>query len=285
MKPAYESIDIQSSSTSIVRKFEQAYFTSGYHFHPEFELTYIVKGQGRRFVGNHIASYTQNDLVLLGENLPHCWKSADTESHTIHAVSIVLQFRRDFLGKEFFRLPEMKSIDSLLTASKNGIKFSEATAQEVAPLMIALKAESNAVRRVGRILDLLDRLSRDTEFVILENGNIYEHINLVQREKINRIQAFIVDHFQENIGIEEAAALINMTAFGFCKYFKGVTRRTFMETVINYRIEYAINQLLRTDHSITEIAFESGFNDLSNFFKTFQRKKNMSPLQYRKSLL
>lgn len=179
----------------------------------------------------------------------------------------------------------MASINQLLTASKNGLKFSTSTARETAPLLLKLKQENNAIRRIGMILDILDRLSRSSGFIFLESQNIYEHINLIEREKINVIQAFIVDNFKEEISIQDAASLINMSPFGFCKYFKKVTRRTFRETVINYRIEYAVNQLSKTDHSVTNIAFESGFNDLSNFYKTFKQKKQCSPLQYRKSFI
>lgn len=285
MKALYESVQNLPAASFMVRQFEEKYFSAPYHFHPEIELTYIIKGEGKRYVGSRIDEYQSGDLVLLGGNLPHCWKTALPYTDEINAVSIVIHFKENFLGTPFFDLPEMKWINSLLKLSKNGLHFKGAVALEVGVMMHALLAERNSVKRIGKLLELLDELAHTDAFKVLEQQNIYESISLVEREKINTVTAYIVEHFKKPITIEEIAALVHMSPYAFCKYFKRITRKTLMEMVIDYRIDFAAQQLIRTDQAISQIAFESGFADLSNFYRTFKKKKEMSPLVYRKAFL
>ncbi|MGY3053027.1 AraC-like DNA-binding protein [Pedobacter sp. UYEF25] len=150
--------------------------------------------------------------------------------------------------------------------------------------MAKAHGEKNGVKRIAIILQILYKLAQSKEFIILETQNIYENIIPIERDKINKLRSYIVENFTDTISVEIAANLIGMTTFAFCKYFKKLTRKTFVETVIDYCINHAINQLLNSDKSISEIAYGSGFNDLSNFHKTFKRKKKCSPLTYKKTL-
>ncbi|GAA4808128.1 AraC family transcriptional regulator [Olivibacter ginsenosidimutans] len=285
MKATYESVYNLPATSFTVRRFEEKYFSAPYHFHPELELTFIIKGAGKRYVGGRIDDYDAGDLVLLGENLPHCWKTELVDDTEVNSISMVVHFNRDFLGTNFFTIPEMKRISKLLHLSKNGLYFTPETACEIGKSMEALVQEQNTVARIGLFLNILDRLSFSTDFKVLEQQNLYEHISVVEREKINKVSAFIVDHFQKPITIEEAASLVHLSPHAFCKYFKKVTRKTFMETVIDYRIDFATQRLCDTDLPVTQIAFESGFADLSNFYRTFKKRKQLSPLAYRKVFL
>jgi len=285
MKATYESVYNLPATSFIIRRFEEKYFSAPYHFHPALELTFIVKGMGKRYVGGRIDDYRAGDLVLLGENLPHCWKTEMMDEADINAISMVIHFNSDFLGTDFFSIPEMKRISKLLQWSKNGLHFTSETARDVGKLMDALWQEQNTVARIGLFLNILDRLSLSTDCTVLEKQNLYEHISVIEREKINKVMAYIVDHFQKPMSIEQVAALVHLSPHAFCKYFKKVTRKTFMETVIDYRIDFAMQRLRDTDLPITQIAFESGFMDLSNFYRTFKKRKQLSPLAYRKVFL
>ncbi|MEH6306307.1 AraC family transcriptional regulator [Olivibacter sp. CPCC 100613] len=107
----------------------------------------------------------------------------------------------------------------------------------------------------------------------------------MEREKINNITAYLLDHFKEPLCIEQAAQLVHLSPSAFCRYFKKITRRTFIETVVDYRIDYAARHLRNTDMPIAHIAFDSGFADMSNFYRAFKKRKNLSPLTYRKIFL
>jgi quercetin dioxygenase-like cupin family protein len=108
MKPAFEAVKTSARHSFVVRKFTEKHFSAPYHYHPEYELTLIVKGTGKRYVGSHMQDYKAGDLVLPGGNLPHCWKTA--EDATGESVSIVVHFLKEFPGDRFFNIPEMEDI-------------------------------------------------------------------------------------------------------------------------------------------------------------------------------
>ncbi|MEO6684507.1 MAG: cupin domain-containing protein, partial [Dyadobacter sp.] len=103
MKPLFENLKPGPESSFIIRSFDLEQFTVPFHFHPEFELTLITKGRGKRYVGNNMADFEENDLVLIGPDVPHCWKSEKEDG----VKSIVVHFINDFLGKDFFDKPEL----------------------------------------------------------------------------------------------------------------------------------------------------------------------------------
>ena len=127
MKASFESLNSTGSNSFLVRKFEEQRFSAPYHFHPEYELTLITEGFGKRYVGTNMQDYFPGDLVLLGSNLPHCWKTEE-KAGILNSESIVIQFKHDFMGADFFDKPEMKLIQQLLNNSKRGIQFTNDTA-------------------------------------------------------------------------------------------------------------------------------------------------------------
>lgn len=281
MKAIFESVASIAKSSFAIRHFEEEYFSAPYHYHPEFELTFIVKGYGKRYVGSRMDDYSKGDLVLLGKNLPHCWKTEQIVDGEINASSIVIQFKEDFLGADFFEIPEMKAVGKLLDLSQNGLQFTGRRIYEVYHLMLELLDEQSPVKRVCLFQNILNKLAFWEEFVVLEKGNPYESMGGIEREKINCVTAYIVEHFTEKISVDEVASLVHMTPHAFCKYFKRMTSKTLMEMVVDYRIDMAARQLVYTNSPVAEIALESGFNDVSNFYKTFKKRKKASPLSYR----
>jgi AraC-like DNA-binding protein len=134
-------------------------------------------------------------------------------------------------------------------------------------------------------LEVLNKLSLCREYILLNKKNSVSLQSDDNRERINKVLAYIVENFRNEIFLNEASAAIGMTPNAFCKYFKKITRKTFMETVIDYRINFATQQLIETDRSVADICFESGFRDMSHFYKTFSSRMDMSPLNYRKQFL
>ena len=135
------------------------------------------------------------------------------------------------------------------------------------------------------LLEILNRLSVSKDYILLNKNNSVPVQTDDNRERINSVFAYIVENFHDEVFLNKAAAIIGMTPNAFCKFFKKMTRKTFMETVINYRINFATQQLTETDKSITDICFESGFRDVSHFYKTFSAYMKMSPLNYRKQFM
>ncbi len=280
MKPSFELVASSGHTSFQVRQFEERSFSAPYHFHPEYELTWIVQGNGKRYVGAHMCDYFPEDLVLLGANLPHCWKTtppADEEN----SMSIVIQFRHDFMGSGFFNTPEMGLASHLLANSKSGIQFKGDT-RPVQQKMLSLLDENNTLKKLILLLDILNDLATWPDYTLLDLQEPGFVLSATEKERMSLITAYIVDNFQNQLSLKEAASMANMTYHAFCKYFKRAYRMGFMDAVTNYRIDFAVRQLIYTDKSISQIAFESGFNDISNFHKTFKARMRVSPLYYRK---
>ncbi len=283
LKPLFESLRTQSGQSFLVRSLREKAFPAPYHYHPELELTYIVKGEGQRYVGADMSPYTAGDLVMLGPDLPHCWKSERIDPEAINAISVVLQFREDCLGDGFFDRDEMLPVKKLLERSGRGVYFYGAASKEGGQRLCRLETITDPFRRLIAFLELLHWLAASPEYALLNTASAGSSPS-VNPSRINRVLAYIVDHFREEISLEYAAGIAGMTSSAFCKFFKKATGKTFVATVTEYRLHYAVQQLVNTDHPVSQISFDSGFGDVSHFYKTFRCQKKMSPLQYRHRL-
>lgn len=280
MKKATAEILSEGISQSFLcRKFGRKGFEAPYHFHDEIELTFIVKGTGKRFAGTHQDVFDSGDFILLGSQLPHCWMLDDTPDNA-HAASIVIQFRENFLGNNFFLKPEFSRIGDLLFQSRKGISFSKDIASELLPEILQLAEESDSFNKLMRLLNILNRLAAIEEFNFLNEGEI-QFSRTSDQERINRVFAFIVENFRNEISLKDVADVANMSTHAFCKYFKKITRKTLVETIVNYRIDYAVKLLLNTSRPIGDVGLESGFGDMSHFYKVFKSRYGISPLKYR----
>ncbi|HVW13381.1 MAG TPA: AraC family transcriptional regulator [Mucilaginibacter sp.] len=285
IKASYEVLQPASGHSFLFRKFGKSAFDAPYHFHEEVELTYIVRGFGKRYVGNHMEDFASGDLVLLGANLPHCWKLDADNPENQEASAIVIQFNTNFMGDDFFGKAELQGIQKLLAKSGSGMSFNSATRNTVNHKLEHLAAEKNNFRMLVHLLEILQRLAVSNEYNLLDHKGSVAERSKNEQERINPIFAYLVENFRGDISLNEAAGIASMTPNAFCKYFKRITRKTFMETVIEYRLNYATQQLIQTDKPISDISFESGFGDVSHFYKMFKHKMNQSPLNYRKNFM
>jgi len=283
IKASFEALHTSNRQSFLARKFDEWAYDSPYHFHPEYELTCITKGTGKRYMGSHMEDFVAGDLVLIGPNLPHCWKLEPASEQ--EAGAIVIQFTADFLGPDFFDKPELKEIRKLFKRAGSGIRFKGHTQNAVNKSLNSLINDEGNFNRMLGLLNILQQLSLSDEYTLLDQSQSIAERTPAEQERINPIFAYLVDNFRGQVSLDEAAGVANMTPNAFCKYFKKITRKTFIETIIEYRMNYATQQLVQTDRSIAEIAFDSGFGDVSHFFKTFKNKMHLSPLNYRKKFM
>ncbi|MEO5893427.1 MAG: AraC family transcriptional regulator [Ferruginibacter sp.] len=285
IKPFFESINSQNDNSFAVRLFEQEAFTSPYHYHPEFELTLIDKGTGKRYIGDHMDHFSNGDLAFLGPNLPHCWKTEDYVKGEINASSIVIQFTSDFLGHDFFSKPELSEIHKLLERSQGGIIYDRSIVPEISRDIKNIAKEEVNFKRLHLFLDVLHKLSITSDFTLLNRLNYIPIKSGSDLERINKVFAYIIDNYKTTVSLDEVAQLACMTPNAFCKYFKKVTQKTFIEVVVEYRLHYATTQLLHTNKSVAQVSLDCGFNDIVHFIRMFKSKMQVSPLQYKKKFL
>lgn len=282
MKASYEKL-VPNDGQSF-RCFDRASLQSPvkWHRHPEVELTYIPSGVGSRMVGDHIGSYTDHDLVLLGSELPHTWASDEYRGqvYDLHSA-MVLQFHPDFLGPDFFRLNEMVEVHRLLHRASRGLWFPARMAESIGSQLIDLEKQRGA-RRLVTLLSILDQLASCTEAEPLAS-HLYRASN--NEEVETRIQV-ICDHITHHLTDpelthSELAELADMNASAFSRFFKQSTGRTVSAYINELRIGFACRLLTDTDDSILSISQQSGYQNLSNFNRRFQQHRKMTPREYR----
>jgi AraC-like DNA-binding protein len=284
LKASYEVLQLPVGHSFLLKVYDELAFTAPYHFHPEYELTLITEGRGKRYTGHHMADFSAGDLVLIGPHLPHCWKldsSGERPEKADPAGAIVIQFAPDFLGSEFFSKAEFGMIRKLLQKSACAIQFPQGDGGRIK----SLAAEKNDFRKLVGLLEILQELALVRNAVLLDTGRITADLSPVDQERIHPIFAYLVENFRGEVSLDSAAAAIGMTPNAFCRYFKKITRKTFMETVIEYRLNYATQQLIQTTKPISAICFDSGFGDISHFYKMFRSRMQLSPLNYRKQFV
>ena len=234
-----------------------------YHIHPECELTWIESGFGSRFIGDSIEPFSAGDLVLIGGSVPHHYLTLESDSTGPEwSRTRVVKFAPAFCGRTLLELPEFEAVARMLQEAARGLHFPEESAREAVPLLQKLFREHGA-RRLLTLLELLERLSR----------------------LLNRVLQLIHRRLAQGrpIPLAEAAAEACLTPTAFSRYFRRATRKRFIDYVTELKLSRAAGELARSDRPIVEIAFESGFSNLSNFNRQFQNSRKMTPRAYRNS--
>jgi len=278
--PVLESVspDVGSSFTCLKYSRNENIKTNFWHYHPEIELIFLFGGSGKRQIGSNISYFTDGDLILIGSNLPHCGL---TNENTKNEYEIVIQFSMDFLGSQFWKAPEMMRISALLEKAKSGIVYGEEVKKALKSKIDAL-TEASSLNKLMILVEILDELSQTQDYKILNASKYYLQTQKEDNDRISIIFNYVKDHFKEPIALEAVAELSNMTVPSFCRYFKKITNKTFTQFVNEYRITHSLKLLAEQPMSITEVCFDSGFNNFSYFNKTFKEHTQKSPSQYRK---
>jgi len=251
-----------------------------WHFHPEYEIVFIDRGRGRRHVGNHISFYKNGDLVFLGPNIPHLSFTEDIDqSHE----EVVVQMKEDFLGEAWLNKPEFSMIRNLFEKAKQGIIFKGSDKKRLGARLMELQ-HLDAFGRLMELLYILNEMAIAEDYQLLNAGNFSLEVASQDRARINSIYLYVESNFKQPIQLNDIASEVNMTVPAFCRYFKKLTSKTFTQFVNEYRIAHAIRLLSEEHVSISDVCFESGFNNFSHFNKQFKLITGKSPRDYRKDL-
>lgn len=281
-KPAFEAIAPSFGHSFTYQKFNEGKENNnkGWHYHPELELIYINGGSGKRQIGSHISYFREGDLILIGSNLPHC---GFTDKLTGNKSKTLVQMKYDFLGNDFFNIPEMKNIQNLFEVAKGGIAFYGKTKIKVGEKMEILEYQTD-FQRLLSILNILNLLAISDEINVLNAQGFSMETEVKDNDRINMVFNHVKMHFKEDIGLNEIADLVSMTVSSFCRYFKKITNKTFPRFVNEYRLVHASKLLAERPMSITQVCYERGFNNFSHFNKLFKAFTGQTPSGYRNQL-
>ena len=248
------------------------------HQHEEIQISFIEKGEGAVFAGDTISQYREGDILVIGSNLPHVFRS-DVQENVI-SVMRTLFFTFNSFGRDFFELSTFRNIQPILESSKNGFIIHNAPKKVVKYFKKLKKADSYT--RFILFLDILRWLST-SEYTPLSNYLYQKKITDNEGKRMQIVFEYVMTNFHKNITLDEIASIASMTKNAFCRYFKVRTNKSFFQFLIEVRIERAAKLLSNNEElSVLEIAEMCGFNNISNFNRKFKELKQLSPLQYRK---
>ncbi len=281
-KPTLEKVTPSFGSSMLVKQHLERGDKSKafWHFHPELELVYVNKGQGKTHIGNHLSYFNNSQLILIGAHLPH---NGFTDRLTANGSETIVQFKSTFLGNDLSDIPEMSNLLALFERAKKGIRFGMEAKNIIGPKIEEL-SEFTGLKRIIKFLWILDYLANTEDFVILNADGIALETNPQDSEKINTIYKYINANFQEHISLDEIADKVSMTVPAFCRYFKKTTGKTFTQLVNEHRVVHATKLLNESKMSISDICYECGFNNFSHFNKQFNEFAGKSASQYRKEI-
>ncbi|GAB3524378.1 AraC family transcriptional regulator [Emticicia fontis] len=278
MKALFEKVSADEGSSFLTRYVALPQFDAPLHYHPEFELTLIVQGQGKRFVGDHVANFEPGDLVLLGSNLPHFWRSdLNSKNNTELHEAVVVQFSTLFVDNILINLPECSSIIGLLNTAKLGIRFSK----ELAPFIWKI-FETEGVARLLALISALEALAKSENHELLASEGFSIRPDETENERMRKILEFTLENFKEDISLETIAEIANLTVPSFCRYFKSRTRKTYVYFLNEIRLSNARKMLMDNQLDISQISLECGFQNLSHFHRIFKTQTGVTPLVYRR---
>jgi AraC-like DNA-binding protein len=282
VKPYFEKV---ASGPSSFRAFERSdpEFPFYWHYHPEYELTLILESQGQRLVGDGIADYGPGDLVLIGPNVPHSWRSGPVRSSADEAHrAVVVQFRHDFLGEHFFELKEMERVAHLLRRSSCGLAFGHTEMGRKVSKYLATLPHLSPAKRLVILLSVLSDLAMEGEARVLSTLKVKPICRVADQQRIDAICLYLNENFAEEIDFAKLSARFHMDQASLCRFFKRAAGRTMTAYVNELRVGAAAQLLIDTDESILEIGFRVGFGNYSNFNRQFKRIKGYGPRTLRR---
>lgn len=286
MKIMHEQVSFAPRTMLKVKWDDFPHFTYPWHFHSEYEIVYILKSSGKRFVADSVEPFGEGDITLLGANLPHFWKNENLNDNQspMRVNAIVVQFHNGFFREEINSYPEFHHISELLKRASRGIHFSASSSEKLGKMLKRL-LKLNGLDRMLYFIKLLDTMARTENYRILASKayHLEEHKELNSR--LEKVMHFITTNYQRKITQEEIAVKIGMNTAAFCRYFREKTGKGFIFFVNEMRIGYACKLLIENHLSISQICFESGFNNLSNFNRMFKRQTGFTPGEYQQQFV
>jgi AraC-like DNA-binding protein len=272
---------VSSIHSFIVQEYAGPAFDPNWHFHPEYQLFCVVEGAGTRFVGDTIKPFRPGDLVMLGPDLPHLWRSDPPRQPGAAARGIVVYFREDFLGRDFFEKQEMVRLKQLFEKAGRGLEIRGQTREVVTRKMHELP-HLEGFGRVLALLDILHGLALSDEYDYLTSLGYVNAFKPSETERMRKVHEYVMGHFGREISLPQVAALTNMAPSAFCRYFKARANKTFSNFVSEVRIGHACRLLIEGNLSVSQVAYECGFKTISNFNRQFKAIVHENPLRYQR---
>ena len=271
-----EICPITTDDLFIILDHPNAKFEYPIHCHPEYEINVVMNIDGKRVVGDSEETFSKLDFVMVGPYIPHVWKSDEEENRVV-----TIQFSPELLNFPIMNKRLFTPIKKLLIDSRQGLQFYGPDAERIKDEIMEL-TRIQGFQTATMFLNILNSLAQAPRRKLV--SNMYESENLIHESKSRRISK-VCRHIEENIShkitLSDAAKMVNMSDSAFSHFFKKQTGISFITYINNLRVAKACDLLANTNLSASEICYDCGFNNKSNFIRLFSKRKNMTPIEYR----
>lgn len=284
MKPLLKIVDTQQNSAFQIMKVNEPHFFPSWHFHPEFEIMLVQNGSGIRFAGDSMERFQEGDLVFYGNNLPHLYRSDkeyyEQKNGDLRAQATVVYFKENFLGDSFWKLPDVSSIRKLFQQAGRGMKFKGRAKQELIRHIEQLDEKKDGIGKIIDLLTILKIMSSTNDYDLLSSSAFTAYSDDDDCERINKIYQYILDNYASNPTLEEVSKLAFMSETAFCRYFKSRTNKTYIQFLNEIKIGNACKMLIDNKLNISQVCYQTGFNNFNHFNNQFKRITGLTPGQY-----
>lgn len=277
-----EKISFNDDVTYTIKSYKQSNFIYPRHYHPEYELTYIKEGQGKLYTGNTIIDFQGGDLFLIAPCIIHSFRNPRNYSgYKVKTKAHSVYFRPDFLGNDFLNRQEAIKLNEFFKRAGSCILQFRVGREVINLLKRIIQAES--LSGIAILLEIMNKLSLDKNVLTYSNELVLNkyYVRYSRDKRIEKISDYLLKHLEKKITSREVAAMVDMSAASFSRFFKHRTKKTFTRVVNEIRLVKAQKLLLESDKRIHEICRECGYANLSYFNRQFKRVNRMSPGEFR----
>lgn len=287
MKKPFQKSRIPDGKAFVIKELIAPCFDVNWHFHSEYQLFTVLKGRGTRFIGDHMQSFKEGDMVFTGPNLPHLWRSDNSyfdSKNGLETHGIVIYFPDDFLGNSVFAMEEFAEIALVLQKSDRGIEINGKTNQAIRLMMQELLYMKGG-ESIIQLLQILNKMVDSAECQPITQAGYINLNKESETDRMGQVYEFVMKNFKDKITLEQAAEIANLSVSAFSRYFKTRVNKSFSDFLSEVRISHACKLLHEEEMNISETSFECGFFTLSNFNKQFKERTGKTPLAYKKDYL
>lgn len=277
-KPRFENIGIGTRVSIKADTYIQNMIDVPLHFHPEYEIVFVLKGRGKLYVSGAETDFCEGQLFFIGGNVAHLFEDENIRTgKQAPSKVVVIQFTEK-LFERLWDLPEFDQIRYFLSQISRGIKVEDVASES--ELVLSMVA-AEGIDKFNKLITLLDHIIKSKKYSFIGNEQFISDVKNAAAIRLQKLNLFITVNYSRDITIDQAAHLLRIQKSSLCRFLKKETGKTFSEHVNDFRVRQACKMLRESSKNIAEVCYASGFNNQAYFYRQFKKIIKQSPMDYR----
>ncbi len=252
------------------------------HQHPELQLTLILKGTGNLILGDYIGRFKPGEIYLLGSEVPHVFRNDKEffQGHPhIRAHSEDIYYDMGMAFPVLAKIKELHAVAHFFASVSGGYKVVD-RGDFVRKRILAVKKQSG-LKRIITSLEILQHLLCPSRLIKLNVIGSLRNYSPKESRRMQKTLQFLMEQSHRKITLAEVAEVAAMNKEAFCRFFKERTNKTLTQFLNEVRVSNACHLLADKEMTISHVAAETGFQNLSYFNRVFKKIHSCSPKEFR----